>query len=176
MLLTNLEGNGLPRTAILEQPVVEAEGLDTTTTGTSQTVSQQTFQTKPRLFGQSDIRTTATQKYKDWHLSVGNAWAYDCDLIEARKPRRPDGTYGNGLKPAMMSELTSVEPKYIADERYLKSILNKRLLHQREFLAEIAKRTGVPFVVIFISRDNKMVNVWVAEENVFLEIKKAVAK
>lgn len=159
-------GSGLPTTAIVEQPKATAEL--SRTSETLSTVTLSTSGTKPLRYDEDNIRNTVTARYRQWHRELGvPCFAWDADLIEGRRRRKADGTFDNGIEPALLTETTSIEPRYVDNDGYLREILEGRMFAQRNFLAKFAGKAGVPFVVIFIARDLSRVVVWDAASDTF---------
>lgn len=159
-------GSGLPTTAIVEQPKAPAEL--SRTSETLSTVPLSTSGTKPLRYDEDNIRNTVTARYRQWHRELGvPCFAWDADLIEGRRKRKADGTFDNGIEPALLTETTSIEPRYVDSDGYLREILQGRMYAQRTFLEKLASRAGIPFVVIFIARDLSRVAVWDATSDTF---------
>jgi hypothetical protein len=148
MLSTSPQRNGLPTALTVEQSKVGAEL--SRTTGTITTVAHtSTSGTKPLHYGQDDVRRKAHEAYRVWHRGLGSTcFAWDCDLIEGRRKRRPDGTYENGVEPVCLTETTSVATAAnVNSDRYL-SFIWERMEAQMRFLEKLALMAGIKFYVI----------------------------
>ena len=121
-----------------------------------------------------DTRYRAHDAYRLWHRTLGpTLFAWDLDLIEARRPRDEFGRFVGPPVPIAMTETTSVRTvSQVDDDRYLERIF-ARLRGQEAtnddgqmgFLSRLAERVGVPFFVIVHDDDLERFSVYEPKTN-----------